>query len=485
MIVLHYRHYKRIGGGDARGGMTRKINDRVKGKFKGDQEFQLMALKKSDKWLIGALAALFIIGIAILVGGFLLYRVLKSSFAAPEAKEDGPPLEWERNFRRGEMSRGAGVDVTADGGFIVAAAVWEVEDGEKEKRRKIHLLKTDGEGRRTWESSFDGNGCTYPLTVQEAPGGGFFILGNDEDGEYIMFKISPGDPEPEPPAGGEKVNSIFLLKTDAGGNPEWERTLGGGRPCRAEAGRETEDGGYIIFGLIREGKDEYLYLVKVDAAGEVEWEQKFTPAPEMGGGPVRVMEGPGYSVTPSAEGGYICTARHMVDGRVGLSIFETDESGNILRERSIDLEGDPLDLYVVPCPEGGLMVATNGSFNPLTIFSPSVQLFKLDASGEIEWEQEHRGTGNLSTIALLDDGGWIMLTFTYDFFPVLASNLHLIRTGSSGDLLWKKTINPEERGSIESDYCGDEVVQAPDGALVITGMKDEHLFLLKVAPEKP
>ena len=445
-----------------------------------------MAINKSDRWLIGALAAVFFLGIAVLTGSFLLYRFLKSSFAASEAAEEAPLLEWERNFRRGAASRGTGVDVTADGGFIIAAAVWEGENDRSEEQRiqEIHLLKTDRDGGLSWETTFKGSGRSYPLSVEEASGGGFYVLGNNEDGGSVFFEITLGDPGPEPPEE-EKVNSIFLLKTDAGGNPEWEITLGCGRPCRAEAGRETEDGGYIIFGLIREGKDESLYLVRVDAAGEVEWERQFVPAPETADDYVRIMEGPGYFVAPSEEDGYICTARRMVDGRVGLSMFELDEAGNILRENDIELEGNPSDLCAVPCPEGGLVVAANASFNPLTLFlSPSVRLFKINARGDVEWEQEHRRSGNLSTIAPLDGGGWIILSSVIDIFSVPASNIHLLRTGPAGDLIWKKTMGLEENGSVELDYRGDAVKQAPGGALILTGMKEGHIFLIKVAPEK-
>lgn len=447
-----------------------------------------MALKKSDKWLIATVAAVFLFGAAVLTGGVLLYRALRKSLAPPAAAQgEGPPLEWERTFTRGDMGRGELVEQTADGGFIVAATVWEGGTVVEEGPVKIHLLKTGADGSLAWETVLDGENLNDLVTVEEGAQGGYFMLANrmeEQERDYFEYTAEAGG-ERGPVAEGSRIFAS-LIKTDDRGNPEWEKEVGQGRRCRAGAGRKTGDGGCVIFGpLEKAGGRTGYYLVKVDPAGEVAWEQALAPEPGGAEGSIDTMISTGFSLIPSAGGGYTCIAAHPVQGSMVFSVFKTDESGNTLESSSFSLEGFLPGCFAAdPAPGDGLVVGTNGNFNLLTLFSPSLNLIRVDHSGNLQWEREHRRAGDISSVTPLSDGGWIISSSTFTFYPVPGPNLHLLKIGSSGDLVWKKTFVSELDGTSGVGSYADQVRETAEGALIVTGMKEGKILLLKVAPEK-
>ncbi|GAI50293.1 unnamed protein product, partial [marine sediment metagenome] len=90
---------------------------------------------------------------------------------------------------------------------------------------------------------------------------------------------------------------FYLVKTDASGNMEWDKTFGGSGYDFAHSARQTTDGGYIIAGLTTSDSAGIAdaYLVKTDTLGNMEWE-KF-----IGGSGCDEA----FDVRQTTDGGYI------------------------------------------------------------------------------------------------------------------------------------------------------------------------------------
>jgi len=89
------------------------------------------------------------------------------------------------------------------------------------------------------------------------------------DGGYALAGIT------RPPGAG--LDDIWLVKTDANGNMEWNQTYGGESVEIAPSLVETSDGGYAIAGgTLSFGLSDYdCWLVKTDANGNMEWNQTY------------------------------------------------------------------------------------------------------------------------------------------------------------------------------------------------------------------
>jgi predicted secreted protein len=113
-----------------------------------------------------------------------------------------------------------GVNVTADGGYIVSGYIngigaWTAGD--------VWLLKTDSLGDTLWTVIYGASGEDYGFDVYQTPDNGYVTAGRGS-------------------------NDFWLLRTDPQGDTLWTRKYGGAGTESALALSRTSDGGYIIGG---------------------------------------------------------------------------------------------------------------------------------------------------------------------------------------------------------------------------------------------
>jgi hypothetical protein len=106
---------------------------------------------------------------------------------------------------------------------------------------------------------------------------------------------------------GSQGTNVYLIKADADGIGRWERTYGGAGDDEAFGVVPTRDGGYAITGYTRSqgsgGSD--VYLIKTDASGAVQREKTYGTDKDDGG----------YAILELADGPHRRVHRLVPDGR--------------------------------------------------------------------------------------------------------------------------------------------------------------------------
>ncbi|MFO7651824.1 MAG: hypothetical protein R6X13_10860 [bacterium] len=158
-------------------------------------------------------------------------------------------LLWDTVFGGTGADVGWSVQQTSDGGFVIAGVTESAGAGSWD----ACLVKTDAAGNETWTKTYGGPGRDYARSVQQTRDGGFILTGCTE-------------------SQGAGAGDVYVIKTDAQGNPTWMRTYGGTGADEGRSVRQTADGGYIIAGSTRSfgvgGSD--IYIIKTDSAGTSE-----------------------------------------------------------------------------------------------------------------------------------------------------------------------------------------------------------------------
>ncbi|MCW7071423.1 MAG: hypothetical protein OCU12_03690 [Methanophagales archaeon] len=153
-----------------------------------------------------------------------------------------PEEEWSKTFGGSDYDFAMSVQQTTDGGYIIAGSTDSYGAGSYD----FWLVKTDSDGNKEWDKTFGGSDYDWAESVQQTTDGGYIIAG-------FTRSYGAGD------------RDFWLVKTDANGNKEWDKTFGGSDYDFASSVQQTADGGYIIAGSTASygAGDKDFWLVKV------------------------------------------------------------------------------------------------------------------------------------------------------------------------------------------------------------------------------
>jgi len=108
-----------------------------------------------------------------------------------------------------------------------------------------------------WSKAYGGNKLDTAECVQQTNDGGYIIAGRTD-------------------SFGAGLSDFWLIKTDAGGNMQWNKTFGGADSETATSVIQTSDGGYVIVGLTNSsGTSPDFYMVKTDSNGNLDWSKTY------------------------------------------------------------------------------------------------------------------------------------------------------------------------------------------------------------------
>lgn len=267
----------------------------------------------------------------------------------------------------------------------------------------------------------------------------------------------------------EGESDFWLVKTDADGNVQWNRTYGGQKSDVAYAVIETSDGGYALAGSIDELGAVSFGLVKTDASGAIEWSQT---SGSLGYGYAKAL-------IETSDGGYALAGYRSVyaTGSYDFVLVKTDSYGN--EEWNKTYGGSNYDIVsdLIESSDGGYVLA--GSIDAY-FDDENFWLVKTDADGNMMWNQTYGGENydRCSTVVETSDGGYALAGSTFSLSGD-DSDFWLIKTDSNGDVEWSHTY-----GGTENDMANSMVLTSDEGfALFGTtgsyGDADEDSLLIK------
>ena len=215
--------------------------------------------------------------------------------------------KWNRTFGGSSDDSGEVVLQIEDSSYLLAGATSSFGDGDFD----AWLIKTNFDGKEHWNKTYGGSSYDWGYSVQEIKDGGYIIAGETR---------SYG-------AGG---SDVWLIKTNASGNEDWNRTFGGSKDDGGRAVQRTKDDGYVIAGFTESygegGKD--VWLIKTDAAGKEQWNITF------GGS----RDDRGESVQQVKDGGYILAGYGLGTG-IYSWLIKTDNVGMKQWDKVFDESG--------------------------------------------------------------------------------------------------------------------------------------------------
>jgi predicted secreted protein len=264
--------------------------------------------------------------------------------------------------------------------------------------------------------------------------------------------------------------SMFLIMSGLNAQPPtvlWSHTYGGGASEKAFAAEVTTDGGFVLIGYTTSygagGKD--IWIIKTNALGDVQWESTH-------GGPA---DEEGLSIAQTNDGGYVAAGAcgSQSAGHREIWVLKLDENGDLDWDRT--LAGDwGYSQSIKQTSDGGFIIAgeySSGEWG-YSYWGPfQLLLVKINSAGIEQWRNSwgtSLGHEHGFDVIETTGGEYVVTGMLHDVAVTGAYDLWLIKVDANGNELWNRVF----AGSNLNDV-GHSVCQTNEAGFITAGYKHE------------
>ena len=417
---------------------------------------------------------------------------------------------WEKSYGGKHADYLFDAQPTADYGFILAGSSLSDKTGNKSDVNHGDLdfwvWKMDENGELDWQKSFGGSGFDLLQSIKNTRDGGFILAGTSSSNVGFQKKDSC-----------RGITDFWVVKLDAKGEEQWQRTIGGNGQEELLCAFQTRDGGYMLGGssssspspLTPEGEIEQhskkgnvsdvkpdlnakseksrgnmdYWIVKLDKTGQVEWQKTY------GGEYADLLR----SMEQTTDGGYILggysnspQSGDKTDSNTGIGdywILKINDLGKIEWQQTYGGNGDN-ELYVIhQTQDGGYIAGGNSnSTTSLTSVGGNVSsgtdywVLKLDEKGNAIWSQTY-DFGKVDILTSLVEnkdhtyliGGYS--SPSYSEVEVVKkrkddegiNDYISLKIDEKGEVLWDKTVGSDGEDILK------KLIETRDGGYLMAG----------------
>ena len=223
-------------------------------------------------------------------GGFLLGGQSRSTISGDKSQHDQEEdfwiikidsngnKQWDRTYGSNGVEDLTSMIITSDGGFLLGGFSYSGIAGDKSEDSMGYydywVIKIDSQGNKVWDKSLGGYMADVLLTVIETKEGGFLV------GGYSQSPISGDKSE-----GSKGSNDMWIVKLNAQGIKQWDKTYGGNSVDNLMGLIQTSDEGFLLSGYSASDasgdKSEHslggydYWVIKIDFQGNKLWDKTF------------------------------------------------------------------------------------------------------------------------------------------------------------------------------------------------------------------
>src|SRR5205823_5409826 len=148
-------------------------------------------------------------------------------------------LFWQKTYGGLFTDAAYSIQQTTDGGYIVAGETLSTEGDIKTNHGGVDywVIKLRSNGNIAWQNTYGGTRDDRAHSVKQTPDGGYGIAGETFSNDDDVTGLHGNQPD------------YWVIKIDARGKLQWQKTLGGTQPDRAFGVSVAQNGSYLIAGV--------------------------------------------------------------------------------------------------------------------------------------------------------------------------------------------------------------------------------------------
>ena len=318
-----------------------------------------------------------------------------------------------------------------------------------------------------WQQTYGGPCFDFFYKVIQTSDGGFIMVGS------TAFDIHSPD------------NEVFVVKTDATGVVQWQRTYGGTGMDTGMDIKQTPDGGYIIGGETESDNgnvagggmhgDQDIWIIKISATGNIQWQKCYGELLYEYFGNIELTSDGGYIFTGTMGSPYNGGLPNASHGECDAWVVKISPTGDIQWDKCYGGSKSDNGEVIKKTSDGGYVVfgtteSSDGDVSGGHGYA-DFWILKLTNTGVIQWQKCYGGSmcEYLRDGIQTTDGGYLLAGLTESSNGDVTGyhggrDYWVVKTDAAGGIQWERCYG----GSGREDY-ELSVIQTADGGFALAG----------------
>ena len=352
---------------------------------------------------------------------------------------------WIRTFIGNE---GQSLIQTTDGGYAIAGTATPGPTPD------FCLVKTDATGYLLWNKTYNGGEGDWTPSLIQTSDGGYAMAGFTTVGAPPNMNLN-----------------MWLVKTDADGNYQFDVDYGGSKDDGAYSLIQTSDGGYAMAGSYKSLEYSGAYLVKMLGNGGLMWSQLYGGSGDYA-----------TSLIQTSDGGYAMVC-HDASLNSQAYLIKTDANG--IQTLKVPYAANSELNSLMQTIEGGYVLAGSIRYPDQ---SYDAYIIKTNSNGVTEWSKTYGIPGvseqAYSVIQTYPDRGYAWAGSK--FYQNRIDAFCFVKTDTSGNTQWERLYKGALSGSDYPITYAKSLIMTIDGGFAMAGTamfsqtSEQRICLIKV-----
>ncbi|MDR6809464.1 hypothetical protein J2Y45_000217 [Dyadobacter sp. BE34] len=307
---------------------------------------------------------------------------------------------------------------------------------------------------KVWDKTIGGDSYEDGVKAIPTSDGGFII------GGYSFSNVSGEKSEND-----KGLGDYWVVKLDASGNKQWDKTIGGNSADYLADIRQTSDGGYILAGSSQSnasgdkkennvGQD--AWIVKLSSSGSIEWEST------IGGD----SGDDAQSIVQTADGGYIFVGysysgisgdkSEASKGDSDYWVVKLNSDGTKAWDKTYGGSSYETPFSISVTADGGYIIGgtsgsgISGDKSQANFGQTDLWVLKLSSTGQKEWDKSFGGDNqeNVGIVTQTPNGDYLLASYTSsgisgnksaDNQAPSSTDFWVVKMDGEGNKIWDKT----------------------------------------------
>ena len=330
-------------------------------------------------------------------------------------------IEWEKTYGGSNTDKATCIQQTADGSYIVAGYSYSVNGNVTNNNggSDAWILKLSTNGDIEWQKTYGGSADDYFKSIKQTTDNGYIIVG-------VTYSNDGNIPN------NQGNFDAWIIKIDVNGNLEWSKTFGGTDYEQINNVQQTTNGEYLILGqtesingdITNNHGNADLWVIKLQANGNLQWQKTYGGSGFDDAKCIQKTNDGHYMIAGNTDSnnGDITNSH----GDRDTWVLKIDDLGNLLQQTTVGTNSNEGVNSILQTHDNNFLIT--GYSRVISSVNSNIFIAALNTNCTLLWQQQipqNTNNSHAKTIFESSDCGYML--FGHQFIDLISNSLIVIK----------------------------------------------------------